>query len=157
MTRLLAYVALAALLLAACSSEHAVWSEAHNFHGNRWDISESVIFAPDSGYFTTEHPAEGILSLRYGRGCPYRTLPMVMEMESVEEGSYRVDTITLSLLPGNMRNGDKATLGVFETADTVRLSPPPSDGWTLTVRPCIDTVAITDVYSLTLQIFPRKD
>lgn len=145
---------LATLLIAgvwSCGRDKAMWSEAHDFSGHQWKPGEMVVFQPDSGYFDSIHPPVGLISLRYGRGCPVSRFPIAVEAESPATGEVSHDTVFLDLLPGHLRNGDRSTLGVFESVDTLRLSPPPADGWTLTLTSLADTV-VSSTYSLTLQI-----
>lgn len=139
------------LLACGCGGGRIRWSEAHNFTGDRWHPGEMVVFEPDSGYFDTIHPDMGIISLRYGKGCPVSRLPIAIEAESPATGEVCRDTAYLDLLPSHLRNGAHSTMGVFEAVDTIRLSPAPADGWTLTITSLADTI-MTSTYSLTLQI-----
>lgn len=148
----LALILVAVVMLFACGNKDIAWTYPYKFSGNRWFDDQQIVFAPDSGYFDSIQPVKGVISLRYGRGCPVEQIPLVIETLDPESGSYRRDSIRFRLLPGNLRNGDHATMGIFESSDTVTLSPPPSDGWEMTVKPQFDTLYISDVYSLTLQI-----
>lgn len=137
--------------LMSCRKSETVWSGVHNFHGNRWIARETVEFRPDSGYFSDVSSPKGILSVRYGRDCQPLDLPIAIEMESPVTGFLTTDTVKIHFLPGELRSGDRSRLGVFESVDTVSLSPTPSDGWLMTVRQLSDTT-ISDIYSLTLEI-----
>lgn len=140
---------------ASCSREKVLWSGVHHFGGNRWEPGEKVVFQPDTDYFDTIQPAVGMISMRYGRGCPVSRFPVAVEIESLATGDTRTDTVYLNLIPGELRNGDRSKMGIFESEDSIRLSPSPSMGWIISLTSLADTV-ITSTYSLTFQIITDK-
>lgn len=146
---------MAALLLTSCLPATLIWTATYNFPGGRWGHEEKVTFRPDTIYMEKTGPGKretrGVISLRYNGSASLETLPLVIETESPEEGAYRSDTIGIRLLRGDRRMADKATLGVFETVDTVILNPHPAPGWTMTLYPA-NREGIEGVYSLTLEI-----
>lgn len=154
--RLLILSIVGVMLLAlpvGCRKSEVIWTQAHNFKGNKWERDKAVEFIPDSGYFVGDG-FRGVLSVRYGRNCPAEVLPVKIEIEALDCGGASSDTIRVAFLPGNLRDGNRSTLGVFETVDTISLSYPPADGWRMYITNISDTV-ISDIYSLTLQIIPK--
>lgn len=138
--------------LTSCRSEKVIWAQARTFQGDRWQDGEPVVFLPDSGYFDEKTSGKAILSIRYGKNFPMESFPVIIETESPAEGKFRSETKILHFLPGNQRDGDHSTLGVFEMVDTLSLSPAPADGWSLTLKPALDTLQVSPIYSVALQI-----
>lgn len=139
------------LLLAACIAEDMAWSGHYNFPSGRWLPENKVTFSPDTS-FVQDCSREAIISIRYEGKASVEDLPLVVETECLGSLSFSSDTICIKLLPGKQRTADKATVGVFETVDTLILPERPEPGWSITLYPLVDQKGVNGLYSLTLQL-----
>lgn len=143
-----------AIGLPACISSSVVWTGHRNFSGSRWEPGEMVVFTPDTVSLikdSTVTADRGVLALRYTEGTNMEVLPLVMEVESPEEGIYRCDTLMVRLLPFSYRTADKGKMGIFETADTLSLPSRVLPGWTVAFYPAVED-DIEGIISLTFDI-----
>lgn len=152
-------IGLAAVVLSfsyGCSKKDLIWTENFSFHSGKWYSGEKITFAPDSSVFLTDSLPNvvGVLSIRYSSGMQAERFPIVMETECPGAGAYYCDTILFSLIPVAKRSADKATLGVFESADTLRLPVNPSPGWSVTFYPVNSgsVAAVDGLFSVTFDL-----
>ena len=143
---------LPAVLLAGCGSS-LVWTGNYSFPGNTWHPEHTVTFVPDTISLekNDDNPLTGVLSIRYAAKMPMEMLPLVMEIESPQDGLYRCDTIQQRLLPMDERTAGKGTLGVFESCDTILLHSRPVPGWSVSFYPASEE-DISGIFSITFEL-----
>ena len=149
-----ALIAIMAFGMAACISSSIVWTGHHSFSGTRWMRGEIVTFTPDTVSLVKDSmltASRGVLSLRYTEGSDIETLPLVMEVESPQDGVYRCDTLMVRMLSFGARTANKGKMGIFETADTISLHSNVVPGWTISFYPALEK-DIDGILSLTFEI-----
>ena len=153
-SRTLCVMVIMAVGLAACVSSSIVWTAHHNFSNTRWKPEEMVAFTPDTVSLQKDsiyRPNTGVLSIRYIEGAAIENLPLVMEIESPQDGIYRCDTIVVRLLPKTDRTANKGKIGIFETEDTIPLHTNVVPGWTVYFYPAMED-DINGIISLTFDL-----
>ena len=144
--------AVALMGVGACSDNKAVWSGTYSFPNSRWQQDSFVEFAPDSAVIGKCEAGTAELSIRYGEDASVERLPLVMEMENPNEGSYGSDTVSIALIAREHRTSGTASFGIFESCDTIRLPFTITPGCKISFHPVNSTEVIKGIYSLTVQL-----
>ena len=143
--------AMAVALWACGSGGGRTWTHSCSFGGGSWRAGETICFRPDTASLQKVRPDRALLIIRYTADADVEKFPIVVEEESPAAGYYACDTRTVSLLPKDRRVANRATLGVFESRDTLRLAAGAVPGWSMTVHPAGEET-INGIVSITLDL-----
>lgn len=126
------------ILLAGCDSD-VVWNKTIRTPEN-WDRYTPVEFAmqpSDSDLWKSAGHYSAELSLRYSADTPEKTLPLVVEIESLEDATV-TDTIAIPLFDGNGTPLGAGRFSIYEQRHTLFVKKRIPDGLRISISPVGD-------------------
>lgn len=141
------------LATAACGRKELVWADTVSFPSGQWRGDDKLSFSPDSAFVAGEmNGVSPVVSIRYGADATVESFRMVVETENPSVGLYRCDTVAVRLLPVKRRTADRATVGIFETCDTLGFVDRIEPGCSITLYPAGEATTLDGLFSLTFEL-----